>query len=477
MTIDNIDVEATVRKLREQIKKEKNLSPAMSSLLEVFLVLVTVMLSRLTTNSKNSNKPPSQDPNRERTPKKRNRSGNKPGGQKGHVGTTLEPVPDPDEIEHVVIDRTTLPDGHYQEVGYERHQIIDIDISRFVTEYRAQILENERGERFIASLPKEALKSAQYGNGLKAHTVYLSQFQLIPYNRIQDQFRNEMQIPISTGSIFNFNHDASRRLEPFEQWIKTHMAQSQLLHADETGINVGGKIHWLHCLSNDEATWFFPHSKRGHVAMDTMGVLPIFTGILCHDHWKPYYRYDCIHSLCNAHHLRELERAWEQDQQQWAKYMKELLLEINQTVQNSGGWLDTGLAEQYKNKFRNLLLEADKECPPPDESQRKGRRGRLKRTRARNLLERLRTFESDVLRFMEDDRVPFTNNQAENDIRMTKVQQKISGCFRSFGGAIIFCRIRSYLSTCRKQGVSASEALQLLFNDQWPSFMQMDDAE
>lgn len=211
--------------------------------------------------------------------------------------------------------------------------------------------------------------------------------------------------------------------------------------------------------------------------MDAMGVLPNFEGTLCHDHWKPYYRYDCIHSLCNAHHLRELERAWEQDQQRWAKQMQDLLLEINLAVQKAGKKLETGHAIRYKERYRTLLQEANKECPPPDESQRKGRRGRLKRSRSRNLLERLREFESDVLRFMEDTRVPFTNNQAENDIRMTKVQQKISGCFRSFDGAAIFCRIRSYLSTCRKQGVPASQALQLLFDGQWPSFMLFDQAE
>ena len=212
--------------------------------------------------------------------------------------------------------------------------------------------------------------------------------------------------------------------------------------------------------------------------MDEMGVLPTFNGKLCHDHWKPYYRYDgCIHCLCNAHHLRELERAWEQDSQQWAKQMQELLLKINKDVQDAGGMLESDVAEKHKNRYRDLLMEADKECPPPDESQRKGKRGRIKRSKARNLLERLRDFENDTLRFMEDELVPFTNNQGENDIRMTKVQQKISGCFRSEDGAAIFCRVRSYISTCRKQGVSASEALDLLFNGEWPEFMRSCKAE
>jgi transposase len=193
--------------------------------------------------------------------------------------------------------------------------------------------------------------------------------------------------------------------------------------------------------------------------------------VLCHDHWKPYYRYDCTHALCNAHHLRELERAWEQDQQQWAKQMQTLLMDIAGAVEDAGGCLSPKRAEPWRQRYRKLIDDADAECPPPDDSQRKGKRGRLKRSKARNLLERLRDFEQDVLRFMVVKNVPFTNNQGENDLRMTKVQQKISGCFRSMEGAEIFCRVRSYLSTCRKQGMTATEALALLFQGKDPDFM------
>jgi len=207
-----------------------------------------------------------------------------------------------------------------------------------------------------------------------------------------------------------------------------------------------------------------------------MGVLPFFNGVLCHDHWKPYYRYACTHSLCNAHHLRELERAWEQDGQHWAKAMKALLIDMNNTVADAGGRLPATDAERWRQRYRQRLEEADIECPPPDKSQREaGKRGRLKRSKARNLLERLRNFEHDVLRFMDIEYVPFTNNQGENDLRMTKVQQKISGCFRSMAGAKIFCRVRSYLSTCRKQGMSATEALALLFQGKSPAFMDTDE--
>jgi transposase len=477
LTIEDIDVDAAINSVKELLKTEKGLSPALRSALEVLLLLVSLLLNRITLNSKNSSKPPSTDPNRKKSSKRGN-SGRKPGGQKGHNGTTLEPVDDPDEVTELKIDRRTLPKGSgYREVGHERRQVIDIDISRFVTEYRAQILEDDHGNRFVAPFPAGVKRPVQYGPALKANAVYMSQYQLIPYDRIRDHFQDQMGIPVSAGSLFNFNKEAFEGLASFEQWVKGRLAGSDLLNADETGINIGGKRHWLHCASNASLSWFQPHAKRGTEAMDEIGILPLFKGVLCHDHWKPYYRYGrSTHALCNAHHLRELERAWEQDHQQWAKQMQALLIEIAQAVDDAGGWLAPNEAEPWRQRYRELLDAAEKECPPPDESQREGKRGRLKRSKARNLLERLRDFEQDVLRFMEVARVPFTNNQGENDLRMTKVQQKISGCFRSMEGAKIFCRVRSYLSTCRKQGVTATQALALLFQGQNPDFMDSPEA-
>jgi transposase len=469
MTINNIDIEDTIDRVKTLIAEEKDLSPALKSSLELLLVLVTLLANQFGLNSKNSSKPPSTDPNRKKEPKSKNNR--KPGGQEGHNGAMLKPVAVPDEIKVLPVDRSTLPPGNYRDVGFESRQVIDLDIRTVVTEYRAQVLENEQGKRFVASFPEGVTRPAQYGIGVKVNSVYMSQYQLIPYNRIEDHFLEQMQIPVSAGSIFNFNQEAYDRLEVFDRWVRAQLASSCLIHADETGINIGGKRSWLHNASNPEFTFFYPHAKRGGQALDEIGILPQFTGILCHDHWKPYFKYGTHHALCNAHHLRELERAWEQEKQKWAQSMAALLKEINQAVLDAGGRLDGTAAESYRRRYRTLLEEAEKECPPPDESQRKGRRGRLPRSKARNLLERLRNVEGDVLRFMEHEEVPFSNNLAENDIRMTKVQQKISGCFRSWGGAKIFCRIRSYLSTCRKQGVSASEALRLLFEGKSPQFM------
>jgi len=469
MTVDNINVEETVKRVTELVAAEKDLSPALKASLEVLLLLISILVNRLGLNSRNSSKPPVTDPHRQKEPKKP--TGRKPGGQKGHTGRTLKQVANPDIITIIPVDRSLLPPGQYRETGHESRQVIDLDISTVVTEWRAQILEDQHGKRYIAPFPEGVTRPVQYGVGVKVNSVYMSQYQMIPYNRIEEHFLDQMQISISAGSVVNFNRDAYEGLEFFDNWVKEQLVSSALIHVDETGINTGGIRSWLHNASNDRFSYFYPHAKRGGKALDEMGILPEFKGILCHDHWKPYFNYGRMHSLCNAHHLRELERAWEQDGQQWAQQMNVLLKQINQAVHDAGGCLDKTASDLYTKHYRDLLHEAEIECPAPDTVEKTGKRGKVARSKARNLLERLKYFENEVLRFMNDPIVPFSNNQAENDLRMIKVQQKVSGCFRSMEGAQIFCRIRSYLSTCRKQGLTASEALRLLFQGEWPSFM------
>jgi transposase len=470
MTVDNINVEETVQQVTELIAAEKDLSPALKASLEVLLLLISILVNRLGLNSRNSSKPPAADPYRKK--ERKEPSGRKPGGQQGHIGKTLKQVAHPDIIKIIPVDRNLLPPGHYREAGHEARQVIDLDISTVVTEWRAQVLVDQQGKRYVAPFPEGVSRPVQYGIGVKVNSVYMSQYQLIPYNRIEEHFLDQMQIPVSAGSIVNFNKDAYERLEFFDSWVKNQLSLSALIHVDETGINNGGIRGWLHNASSDRFSYFYPHAHRGGKALEEIGILSNYQGVLCHDHWKPYFNYGRVHALCNAHHLRELERAWEQDGQQWAQQMNVLLKQVNQAVQDAGGCLDTTAAVLYRKRYRDLLREAEKECPPPAAPERPGKHGRIARSKSRNLLERLKNFEDDVLRFMVDPIVPFSNNQAENDLRMIKVQQKVSGCFRSMDGAKIFCRIRSYLSTCRKQGLTASEALRLLFQRKWPSFME-----
>lgn len=472
MVIEELDVSETLEKAKRLLKEEKQASPAMVAVVEILILLVTLMANRLGRNSRNSSIPPSQDPNRAKKKAAGKAQKRKPGGQAEHEGSTLEKRKTPDAIEEIAIDRRTIPAGRkYRHAGVESRQVVDVKIKVHVTEYRAEILEDETGKRYVAEFPAGVTKAIQYGSGVKSESVYLSMFQLVPLARVQEHFSDQMGLPLSKGSILNWNQEAYKRLAPFETWAKQKLLASPLNHADETGINVGGTKIWLHNLSNEKVTLYHPDDKRGTEAMDRMGVLPEYTGYLCHDHWKPYYRYtNATHVLCNAHHLRELERVVKDNGHRWAKTLKKLLLDINQAVHEANGVLPESKIEFYKKKYRKILKQGDKECPrpPPKES---GKRGRQKKDFSRNLLERLRDFENDTLRFMTEAIVPFTNNQGENDLRMTKVQQKISGCFRSMEGARIFCRIRGFLSTCRKNQVSPADALRDLFQKKLPAFM------
>ena len=249
--------------------EDKTISSSLRSSLELLLVLVSILLNRLNLNSKNSSKPPSSDPNREKGNKNGNGNGNKAGGQKGHVGKHLKLVEDPDKIENIKVDRATLPkDKIFQSIGYEQRQIFDIDISQFVTEYRAEILQDEQGRKIVAPFPKHVTAKTQYGTGVKIHTVYMSNYQFIPYKRIEEHFADQFAIPLSSGSIYNFNKDAYNRLELFERWLKNQLQKEKLLHADETGININGKRQWLHVVSSSKLTYFMPHTKRGFDAIE-----------------------------------------------------------------------------------------------------------------------------------------------------------------------------------------------------------------
>ena len=471
MTIENINIDKSIERVRTMLSKEKNISPALKAAIELIILALTLVCNRLGQNSSNSSKPPSQDPNRQKK-KKRNRK--KPGGQNGHTGKTLAKVDNPDDtIEHKIVDckKCNKNLSSQETERYETRQVFDIEIKRIIIEHKAEI-KTCRGCGTVntGNFPVEVNKSVQYGSGVKSLSTYMSMYQLIPYKRVEDFFRDQIGLPISSGSIFNFNMEAYVKLQDFETLLKEKLHNSPLNHCDETGININGKKAWLHCVSNSKWTYLYPHNKRGSEAMDEMGILPKYGGIICHDHWKPYYRYDCTHALCNSHHLRELEYAYEQDKQRWAKSMMKLLVEINKAVNKTGGKLPEVEIKRYQKRYRTILSKGEKECPLPEKVP--GKRGRMKKSKSRNLLERLRDYENDVLLFMKNPIVPFTNNQAENDIRMTKVQQKISGCFRSMDGAKIFCRIRSYLSTARKNSVSSHQAMRMLFIGILPKFAE-----
>jgi len=458
-----------IENARKQINEEPHLSPGIKGLVELLIGVIQILAGkRLAKNSHNSSIPPSMDPNREKKPKEK--SGRKPGGQLGHTGITLQQCENPDVIIEIKVDRDGLPPGVWKSAGYEKRQIFDLKIAKHVTEYRAEILANEKGEKVTAEFPDGLVQKAQYGNRVKAHSVYMSVQQLIPCERVSKHFSSQMGLPLSAGTVHNFKEEAYKLLEPYEAWVKEQIRGSKIIQCDETGVAVEGKRVWLHVACNDRYTLYYPHEQRGKTATDESGVLDGDGGVLIHDHWKPYFSYDNKeHGLCNAHYLRELAAAAEEGQR-WPQRMAALLTEANNRTDEVGGQLSADEQRRVRKRYRRILAQAETENPiPPEPAEKK--RGRVAQTKTRNLLDRMRGYEDDILRFMTDADVPFTNNQAERDIRMVKVQQKISGSFRSWDGAQFFCRIRGYLSTCEKHNISSADALKTLFNGEFPDFV------
>jgi len=466
----------TIEKVKQDLEKEENLSPSLVASINSIFDETQLLLNKLELNSKNSSKPPSSDPNRKK--KKKNGKGKKSqGGQNGHKGTTLAIDEDetPDEIEEIEIDLKKLPpEGNYTFSRWEKRRVISIKITRHIKEYHVAVFVDENGNEFKADFPKNVKSHIQYGPSVKSNAVYMSMFQLVPYKRLEELFKTQFNIPLSAGSLFSFNKEAMEKLSSFEQIVKHKLAISPLIHVDETGINICSKGHWIHSASNENWIWIFPHEKRGKEAMDEIGILPNFLGVMVHDHWKPYFKYDkCVHSLCNAHLLRELTRSFEQDGMNWANKMISFLENLNKEVNDRDGILDENSAKDRLKEYEKILDDGELECPLPEkEEEQKKKRGRVARSKSRNLLERFLDFEEEILRFMRDKKVPFTNNMAERDIRMTKVHQKISGCFRSKEGADIFCSIRSYISTCKKNNYCVKTALLELFEGKLPKFIQ-----
>lgn len=413
------------------------------------------------TDSHNSSKPPSTDGYHKPAPKSsRKKTGRKPGGQKGHPGSTLGLSENPDRlIPHPVttclqcgLDISTLP------AEMERRQVIDIPpLHLEVVEHRfeSKVCPHCHAVTTSHQDAPEVTAAAQYGPRIKAFGVYLKTYQLLPFKRSAELIRTLFGGTLCEGTLANMVKGVSGTLDASLAVISDILTNAKVAHFDETGSSVQGKLHWFHVASTEKVTLYAMHQRRGGVAMNEMGILPEFTGRAIHDHWKPYYTFEgCSHGLCNAHHLRELTFIHEVVGQQWALFMKNLLLQASTAVDTAKAENRTRLEEKdtscFEVRYRTIIAEALAVNPLPEPVP--GKRGRPKDSKAGNLARRLDVHREEVLAFMYDFSVPFSNNLAERDIRMMKVQQKVSGTFRSPEGATNFCRIRSYLSTACKQG-------------------------
>jgi len=425
---------------------------------------------RLGLNSSNSGKPPSSDGLNKpvRVNSLRERSGKKPGGQKGHKGETLRQVTDPNEVVDHYPSACSMCGASLDpetSVGHSARQVFDLPepAPLVVTEHRAHDCQCAVcGAKTRAPFPDGVNAPVQYGARIAAFVVYLLHYQLLPEDRLVKLMADLFGVKLAAATIARMSRTCAERLRGFAETLRDLVAGAPVKHMDETGFRIGGKTQWLHVASTALLTFYRVCAKRG-------SLLANVTGIVVHDHWKPYYTMQgVLHALCNAHHLRELKALVEIEREDWARKMQRLLrraCHATNLARERGVPLKPRLIECFERGYDAILAEGlgfHAAQVPLARAAMNGagkRRGRAPRRTGHNLLLRLATRKQDTLRFLYDPAVPFTNNQAERDGRMMKLRQKISGGFRSFEGAMDFAVIRSFFSTAKKQGWNIIDAV------------------
>src|SRR6266480_1216024 len=449
----------------EQLRQENS---ALREQVALLSERISVLEAKLAKDSHNSHLPPSSDRFQRQPKSLRKKSGKKPGGQAGHGGNTLKLSETPDQVivhpvEHCQHCQRDLRE--VESLHVERRQVLDLPPKRvLVIEHQAQQKCCPACQQIsLAAFPDDIRAPVQYGAAIGAVGVYLVQQQLLLYERACEVVEDLLGPSMSVGTLQGLIERCAQQLEAVEQQIKAALSRAQVLHQDETGLYVAGQRHWMHVSATEQLTHYAVHAKRGKEALDAIGILEGFEGVSVHDGWRSYWHYACQHALCNVHHLRELTFLHEEQHQDWAGKLKELLLDIKAAVEQARAQGRSSLhpleVADWKAQYVALLQEGYR-ANPPDPPPEAGKRGRRKQSAARNLLDRLSTHQEAVLLFLDNFAVPFDNSLAERDIRMVKVQQKVSGCFRSPTGAVAFCRIRGSLSTLCKQGVAILAALE-----------------
>jgi transposase len=449
---------------------------SLSSQLQAMQQRITELERHPQLNSKNSSKPPSSDGLAKPAPKSLRIPGQRPnGGQSGHSGKTLMQSAQPDVlIQHTGPAYCTVcHSARLQHVVIDRRQVFDLPVLRAqVTEHQLIRSECTCGAVHVGAFPAGIHAPAQYGPGVKALVVHLNQQHFVPLQRTCALMGDVFGLALSQASVLAFTEQAAERLTATVAAIGQAVQAAPIVHADESGIRLLGHLEWLHCVVTPTLTYLAHHPKRGAQAFEALGILDGVRGTLVHDGLLAYKNLDCLHSLCNAHHLRELTYVHEQMGEQvwdaWAQEMMALLLQGKQEVQAHGGPLPAPRLAWFEGQWSALLLrgEANNPAATRDDEAYSTKRGRVAQSKAYNLLKRLRDYSQDVWRFASDVGVPFTNNLAEQALRMSKIRQKVSGCFRTNEGAATFFTIRSYLQTMRKQQVCLFDCLLSVFKGQ-----------
>jgi transposase len=464
---------ATPAALAEENARLRAGNAALKETIAVLLARVAELERRLDLNSSNSGKPPSSDglhkPRREpRTRSLRERSGKPPGGQKGHKGETLRQVDAPGHtVEHYpeACPACGSALSGAMSTGYGARQVFDLPepLPLAVTEHRAHTCRcGHCGRLTRADFPDGVTAPVQYGPRIAAVVVYLLHYQLLPEDRLAEAMADLFGVRLVAATIARMSRTCAGRAQGFADTVGALVKAAAVKHLDETGFRTGGRTQWLHIACTVWLTFYRISPRRGSLLSDVVG-------IVVHDHWKPYYTMEgVLHALCNAHHLRELQALVDIEKEEWARRMQRLLrraCHATHLARDRGVPLDPRFVDQFRRRYDIIVTEGlafHQDQPPlatPPTNGGRKRRGRPPRRTGHNLLLRLSTRKDDVLRFLDDPAVPFTNNQAERDGRMMKVRQKISGGFRSQEGARDFAVIRSLISTARKQGWNVIHAL------------------
>ena len=433
--------------------------------------IVQELQARLNKDSHNSSKPPSSDGMKKKPAPKsqRGQSGKPSGGQPGHRGSTLKMQAQPDHIvnhapQACLSCGLSLRDVPAQGEG-ERRQVFDLPPLKLqVTEHRTERKTCPGCQQCHQGVfPASVSQPVQYGERIKGLAVYLTSYQMLPWERATTMLQDLFGASLSEGTLHHAQKDCHTIVQPLCDQIKEAIQEADVAHFDETGQRVAVRLHWLHVACTPMLTYYAIHQKRGRAAIDEIGILAAFAGRAIHDGWSSYQSYAVEHGLCNAHHLRELDFLREQYDQVWAaRFKKFVLLDAKREVDAARAAGLTALPperiQHFESQYDAYLQQGQTANPkmacPQD--------GRAKQTPGYNLIQRLKR-RDQVLAFLYDLRVPFDNNQAERDLRMMKVRQKISGCFRTLAGAQTFNAIRGYLSTMRKQGHNMLRVLEAVF--------------
>jgi transposase len=456
-----------IEHLEKVLTQQTTLMQQMQEQTDGLMQQVKTLQDRHSKDSRNSSLPPSSDRFVRQPKSLRKKSEKKSGGQPGHEGSSLQWSLTPDTVIDVHVEQCEACsyDLHTVAVCHvERRQVHDVPAPRvIVQEYRAHQKQCPACQHITAAhFPQDVTAPIQYGPTIGATAVYLVQQQLLPLARAGEVMQDLLGVRMSEGTICSLIHKCAAGLGQVEQQIKEALITADVIHQDETGLYVMGKRYWEHVTCTATLTHYQVDPSRGQTALNAIGILPYFKGISIHDGWAAYFLYACEHACCNVHLLRELVFLSEEQGYVWAHALKNLLLEMKEATEQAREqarhWLDPLEVADWEAQFLRLLEQGDLAHPrataPP------GTRGKCKQTPGRNLVDRLQKYQKAFLCFLHDLRVDFDNNLAERDLRMIKVQQKVSGCFRSLAGAQDFSRIRGYLSTLRKQGLPLLSALQ-----------------